>query len=153
MGRQTFGSVPAVGERNHLQLVWSERIQRERFGAGAEQPGPSSWRPVTAGQWWLFGDAVVGFAGRVSGDRHVWECYLHGRLTVMRHSLVEAQAFFEDRYGVLAWQRVDLPKIEAQPSSAATSQCSRPRRGSGSRMSQTPCRPFERAGDELPPDA
>lgn len=64
--------------------------------------------------WWLFGDAVVGSDGRGSGGRQDWEVYEHGKLVAIRHSLTEAKAIIEDRYGPQAWQQLDLPKVKVE---------------------------------------
>lgn len=67
---------------------------------------------MSSDHWWLFGDAVIGSDGRGSGGRQDWECYERGKLMAIRHSLLDAKAFFEDRFGPQSWQQVDLAKVK-----------------------------------------
>jgi hypothetical protein len=107
-------------------LVVSERLTRERFELG-ESPRLAS-NPSTSGHWWLLGDGVIGSLGPGSGGRQAWECYLHGRLLVIRHSLREAKSFFEDRWGAVSWQRIDLPKRKVNPAFEGVTGSDRPTR-------------------------
>jgi hypothetical protein len=107
-------------------LVVSERLTRERFESG-ESPSLAS-NPSTTGHSWLLGDAVIGSPGPGSGGRQAWECYLHGRLLVIRHSLADAKRFFEDRYGEVSWQRIDLPKRKVNPAFEGVTRSDRPTR-------------------------
>jgi hypothetical protein len=107
-------------------LVVSEKLTRERFESG-ELPRLAS-NPSTSGHWWLLGDGVIGSLGPGSGGRQAWECYLHGRLLVIRHSLADAKAFFEGRYGAVLWQQIDLPRPQVEPPFKSASRFERPTR-------------------------
>ena len=117
-----------MARSNHLKLVWSERIHRERFEAGEVQPAAQSWRPTSTQHWWLLADLVVGSEGPGAGGRQSWECYEHGRLIAIKHSLLEAKAALATRNGGVRWQRVDLPAGKVQPPFASKAKLAAPTR-------------------------
>lgn len=106
-GYAEYGPLPG-NDSDIAQVIREARQSRDRSVTGA---GPS-WRGLVPDEdpfWNGPGAFILTNAGR---DRS-YEVYANGKLLATRHSLVDAKAEIEKRFGQVAWRQVRPEPVRA----------------------------------------